>query len=106
MQLYLESINKYPLYGPTNFSPIIRKAIQITQQEGNPMSYLILAIFTDGVICDMPQTIAAIVEASYFPISIIIVGVGKEDFSKMEALDGDGDLLKSNEGQRALRDIV
>ncbi len=50
---------------------------------------MILVIFTDGIICDMPQTIDAIVEASYYPISIIIVGVGNEDFSKMDQLDSD-----------------
>lgn len=98
MKIYQESIHKYPLHGPTNFSPLIRRAIQISRQEGNIMSYLILAIFTDGIICDMPETISAIVEASYFPISIIIVGVGKEDFSNMEVLDGDGKLLKSDKG--------
>ena len=37
-----------------------------------------LLIITDGVISDMANTLAAIVHASTLPMSIIIVGVGKE----------------------------
>ncbi|VUZ53300.1 unnamed protein product, partial [Hymenolepis diminuta] len=37
----------------------------------------------------MPQTKAAVVNASRLPISIIIVGIGAADFSAMEELDGD-----------------
>ena len=44
---------------------------------------------TDGVISDMNQTIAAIVNASYLPISLIIVGVGNADFAQMDFLDCD-----------------
>lgn len=95
MNVYYQAIKQYKLHGPTYFSPLIRRAIHISVSEQNIMSYLILVIFTDGVICDMPETIDAIVEASYCPISIIIVGVGKEDFQKMERLDGDGQLLRT-----------
>ena len=38
-------------------------------------------------------------------MSIIIVGVGDEDFSTMEALDSDDKLLRAN-GRVATRDIV
>lgn len=46
-------------------------------------------ILTDGVISDMDQTKAAIVQASALPMSIIIVGVGGADFEMMEELDAD-----------------
>jgi hypothetical protein len=36
---------------------------------------------TDGIITDLDLTVAAIVKASNLPMSIIIVGVGNEDFS-------------------------
>jgi hypothetical protein len=39
-------------------------------------------------------------------MSIIIVGVGDEDFAAMEALDADKQLLKSSDGKVAARDIV
>jgi len=67
---------------------------------------MILVIFTDGIICDMPETINSIVEASYYPISIIIVGVGNENFEKMNELDSDDKLLKNYQGFSAFRDIV
>ena len=52
-------------------------------------------ILTDGIITDFEDTKAAIVSASELPMSIIIVGVGDEDFSAMEALDSDqGNLLR------------
>ena len=48
-----------------------------------------LLILTDGEITDMEDTIKAIVDASFLPMSIIIVGVGNADFSNMEILDAD-----------------
>jgi hypothetical protein len=38
-------------------------------------------------------------------MSIIIIGVGNEDFSAMEFLDSDGQVLRHN-GRGAVRDIV
>jgi major membrane immunogen (membrane-anchored lipoprotein) len=54
---------------------------------------------TDGQITDMSQTIEAIARAAVLPLSIIIVGVGRDDFSNMSILDGD-------ERKIASRDIV
>ena len=53
----------------------------------------------------MDATKEAIINASALPMSIIIVGVGNEDFSSMEFLDSDGQLLRHN-GRSAARDIV
>ena len=72
----------------------------------HPQQYFVLLIITDGVITDMDQTCAAIVEASRLPMSIIIVGVGAADFSAMEFLDSDDKLLRSPRGDVAARDIV
>lgn len=46
---------------------------------------------TDGEIHDIKETIQAIVEISTrnLPLSIVIVGVGNEDFANMVKLDGD-----------------
>ena len=46
--------------------------------------YYIILILTDGLINDMEATTDEIVRASSLPISIIIVGVGNEDFSSMD----------------------
>ena len=37
----------------------------------------------------MDKTIVSIVDSAHLPLSIIIIGVGNEDFSNMEILDGD-----------------
>ena len=47
-----------------------------------------------------------LVDASDSPLSVVIVGVGSADFSAMEALDGDGGVLKSSKFKAAKRDIV
>lgn len=43
-----------------------------------------MLLLTDGEIFDMDLTRDLIVEASELPCSIVIVGVGNEDFEKME----------------------
>ena len=67
--------------------------------------YFVLLIITDGIITDMEQTKWSIINASSYPMSIIIVGVGNEDFSSMEELDSDDGLLRHG-GKTAVRDIV
>ena len=68
--------------------------------------YQILLLLTDGQICDMPETKAALVDLSSLACSIIIIGVGNADFSSMDELDGDGGPLKDNQGRPCQRDIV
>ena len=53
----------------------------------------------------MEQTIRSVVDAAYLPLSIIIIGIGNCDFSKMVTLDGDDGLIDSA-GRRAKRDLV
>ena len=68
--------------------------------------YFVLMILTDGVVTDMAATLAALVNASHLPMSVIIVGVGNADFGAMEFLDGDGGVLRDWNGKKAVRDIV
>ena len=59
-----------------------------------PKKYHILLIVTDGNIHDMSASKRTLVELSDYPCSIIIIGVGEEDFSDMQALDSDKKKLK------------
>jgi hypothetical protein len=69
--------------------------------------YFILLLITDGVINDLQKTIDEIVRGSSLPLSIIIVGVGQEDFSSMEVLDADKEPLYSRTHKKYMeRDIV
>lgn len=108
VQAYLAAVKNVRLYGPTNFAPIINQTALIASQEERSMpgkKYLILLILTDGVISDLDQTKRAIVEASYLPVSIIIVGIGPAKFDAMEELDADNEPLQWR-GRPAARDIV
>uniref|UniRef100_A0A914XQU7 VWFA domain-containing protein n=1 Tax=Plectus sambesii TaxID=2011161 RepID=A0A914XQU7_9BILA len=104
---YRQAIISVQLYGPTNFAPVIYHVAKFAQAAARDGShYFVLLIVTDGIVTDMERTRDAIVHASALPMSIIIVGVGQEDFSAMEALDSDKQRLKATNGSFAQRDIV
>ena len=58
-------------------------------------NYNVFMILTDGIIDDVDITIQSIIRASHTPLSIIIVGIGNEDFSDMSVLDADGEILEA-----------
>ena len=106
IKVYRECLKKDKLTfaGPTEFAPIINTVISSIKSK--TFDYHILMILTDGVIDDLQQTIDALVEASFEPISIIIIGIGNADFKKMEILDGDDVPLVSSNGKKRMRDLV
>eukprot|EP00250_Pteridium_aquilinum_P019307 c24388_g1_i3 orf=64-996(+) len=85
------------LSGPTSFAPIIRVAIDIVEQSGG--RYHVLLIIADGQVTrsvdtepgkSSPQeqeTIDAIVEASKYALSIVLVGVGDGPWDAMKEFD-------------------
>lgn len=105
LDAYHSCVSAVRLYGPTNFAPVIKEAASASAEIGDGSRYQILLIITDGAVCDVSGTKRAIIEASYFPISIIIIGVGSEDFSSMKELTPD-DALLTFDGGTANRDIV
>ena len=109
MQAYKDSVNHVLFSGPTLFTPLIQYATKLVNDKSctqNQQLYTILLIITDGIINDLEETKAALIQASKQPLSIIIVGVGSDDFSSMDALDSDKYLLTSTDGQKVDRDIV
>ena len=107
---YRESLSKIELSGPTFFSFVIDRVIQEVKYDLKhnraENHYYILLIITDGCVNDMEQTRNKIVEASYLPMSIIIVGIGKADFTLMDMLDGDLEPVVNSRGEPWKRDIV
>ena len=61
---------------------------------------------TAQIFDDMDETIDALVEASFYPISVIIVGIGDADFSSMDVLDADIEPLIDSRNRKADRDLV
>ena len=63
-------------------------------------------ILTDGILKDLKDTRNCIIRASKLPLSIVIIGIGEHDFSKMDILDGDQEPLKNSSGEVRKRDGV
>ena len=102
-------LNNTQLFGPTYFHYFIDKLNAEVKQEverENFNNYHILMILTDGIIEDMDQTIDSLVEASFLPISVIIIGIGNADFSNMDVLDADDEPLVDSNNRKSDRDLV
>ena len=106
---YRNFITKIHLAGPTYFSPMINDLIFEVEreiEEGQLYNYHIIMILTDGMIDDMAETKDSLVAASFLPISVIIIGIGNGDFTKMDILDADVSPLYDSTGRKADRDLV
>ncbi|KHG28565.1 E3 ubiquitin-protein ligase RGLG2 [Gossypium arboreum] len=97
LRRYRELVPNLKLAGPTSFAPIIEMAITIVEQSGG--QYHVLLIIADGQVTRSvdtergqlsPQekkTVEAIVKASEYPLSIILVGVGDGPWDMMREFD-------------------
>ncbi|KAK2968631.1 LOW QUALITY PROTEIN: hypothetical protein RJ640_030711 [Escallonia rubra] len=97
LRQYREMVPHVRLSGPTSFAPIIEMATTIV--EASSGQYHVLLIIADGQVTrsvDTEQgrlslqeqkTIDAIVKASEYPLSIILVGVGDGPWEMMKKFD-------------------
>ena len=108
LKCYNEAIRKVTFKDPTYFSHVIRKITDRLKEyeKENKLIYNILVIMTDGKVDDYGDTVDAIVEASHYPISIIILGIGPNKFENMNILDEKFYTLTDKKGRKPTRDIV
>jgi E3 ubiquitin-protein ligase RGLG len=94
---YREMVPHLRLAGPTSFAPIIEAGIRIVEQSGG--QYHVLLIIADGQVTrsvdtengqlstQEQNTVNAIVEASEYPLSVVLVGVGDGPWDMMRQFD-------------------
>lgn len=113
VRAYQATLSRVQLYGPTIFSEVLRtvgtivsRRAEAAARAGNAsLAYTVLLILTDGVISDYDATTAELIKLSALPLSIVIIGVGSEDFGKMHALNSSNGLLRRG-AEFALREFV
>ena len=107
MVSYNNIINKIIQDNQIYFSFLIRKVSQEIYKIYEIKFYNILFILTREIIdkSDIKDTVDAIIESSYLPLSIIIIGIGENNFNKMNKLFND---IPNNSsiGMKKMRDNV
>ena len=121
VETYRRAVKAVEPMEPTALAPVIRRVIkeikdavvEDAHEETQEMpSYQLLIIFTDGAIHDLTETIDATVDASFHPMSILVVGMGdphvqKAGFNIMRQLDNPDEPLRSVvTGKTIKRDIL
>ena len=94
--------------GPTYFAGTLRRFLNCVEEgmKTQQKEFYVLVLLTDGCIHDIDNTIDLIVELSFKPVSIIIIGIGDEDFTDMITLDADSNILMDRNKRAACRDIT
>ncbi|XP_044480596.1 E3 ubiquitin-protein ligase RGLG4-like isoform X1 [Mangifera indica] len=97
LSCYRKIVPSLRLSGPTSYAPVIEAAIDIVEKSGG--QYHVLVIVADGQVTrsvdthprelspQEKQTIQSIVDASSYPLSIILVGVGDGPWEDMRKFD-------------------
>ena len=74
--------------GPSKLVPLIKQTIKIIQidEDKNDRNYHILLILTDGDINDIDDFADLIAKYSSLPFSVLIIGIGNNNFAEMKML--------------------
>lgn len=108
IQVYKESISKMIQGDALNLAPIINESISIIRKEIDEgmNKYYILLLLINTSCRDIQDMKNALVKASEYPISIIIVGIGEGNFDEMERLNKDDNQIINSNGDKIKRDFV
>ncbi|GJQ09548.1 hypothetical protein GpartN1_g1339.t1 [Galdieria partita] len=87
---YHSMLGTIELHGPTVLSEVIKTSTNMAIEQFQATDharYLVLFILTDGAISDIHATTEEIKRASQSaPLSIVIIGIGSDDFKDMDSL--------------------
>lgn len=84
LKSYNQKTKSVQLSGPTSYAPLLSRAIQLVKSSNE---YHILVIIADGQMPHEGPSVDAVVRASSFPLSIVMVGVGDGPWTTMEEFD-------------------
>lgn len=104
--VYNYALSNVVLSGPTKFEPLLSNVMaQVASDiKVDPDTYYFLMIITDGQIIDTQAVKDLICKACDLPLSIVIIGVGNEDFKNM--IDLDKGRFQNSFNKTPSRDIV
>lgn len=99
---YKATLNRIQLFGPTMFSEVLRtvnifvsRRTEASLKAGNTtLAYTVLLILTDGAISDYDASLDELIRLSRLPLSVVIIGIGNEDFGRMKSLDCSKGILR------------
>lgn len=78
LECYRNNVPNVQKFGPTSYAPMVEAAVDIVEESGG--LHHVLVIITSGQVATGSQqeqeTIRSIVDASSYPLSIVLVGVG------------------------------
>ncbi|CAD8121959.1 unnamed protein product [Paramecium sonneborni] len=106
LQAYTEAVPKIVFSGPTFIANVLKKALEFGQENAKNNTYTVSMILTDGQIEDQDDAIKVLLECQSLPMSIIIIGVGDENFKYMKQFDDPKFLKKHSKNDVNIRDII
>ena len=104
---YRESLPKITLDGPTYFFPVFKENLDMLKDDDDCSTsiYHILVIISDGNNHDIDEMVRQLIKSERYPISVCIVGVGDENFSRMLQMDSRTKPLEDKDGNKSERDM-
>ena len=72
--------------GPTVLLSVLKAAAsraKTSHNDSQKLNYNILLILTDGVVNDLQSTKELVLKYHHLPLSVIVVGIGRADFTDM-----------------------
>ncbi|CAJ0928508.1 unnamed protein product, partial [Mesorhabditis belari] len=93
-------------FAPTEFADSIYHMSKFAKAATrlNMGLYFVLVVLTDGDVTNPKNTRDALIDACEAPISVVAVGIGNKDFSKIRALEAPN--LKHSDGRPLTRQVL
>ena len=106
IESYLKAIEYIEPTKPASINELIKIVKEWAIRDSKNNAYQVLIILTAGHLDNVKGSIDMLVDMSSLPVSIVLVGIGDNDFSTLEKLDGDKKWLRNSKKKLTNRDIV